>query len=125
MSQSTNVPGHMLRQQADATLVTTANPHLHHRPKDGYHKADEDRGRHGYPVDPVVIARSNIAAAALAADLARSSPAPRAWPFNPEDISPLAGWRTLPSDLLREAETLLIHATLDQIEVLRGSHTFA
>jgi hypothetical protein len=125
MSQSTNVPEHMLRQQADVTLVTTLNPDLHHRPKDGNRKADEDRGGHGCPVDPLVIARSEIAAAARAADPARSRPATRAWPFNPGDTSPLAWWRTLPANLFRDAETPLVSATLDQIDLLSGSHTFA
>ena len=121
MSQSTNVPEHMLRQQADATLVTMANPDLRNRSRDGNSSADEDRGPHGCRSDHMVIAKSNIAAA----DLARSSPAPRAWPFNPEDTFPLAWWRTLPANLFRDAETPLVSATLDQIEVLSGSHTFA
>ena len=125
MSQSTYVPEQELRQQADATLITTANADLHRRPKDTDRNADEDRGPHARRVDHAVIARSNIAAAARAADLARSSRAPRAWPFNPEDTFPLAWWRTLPSDLLRDAETRLVSATLDQIDLLSGSHTFA
>ena len=125
MSESANVPEQKLRQQADATIVTTANADLHHRPKDGNRNTDEDRGPYGCPVDPVVIARSEIAAAARAADLARSGTAPRAWPFNPEDTSPLAWWRTLPANLFRDAEALLVSATLDKIDVLSGSHTFA
>jgi hypothetical protein len=125
MSESTYVPEQELRQQADATLITTANADLHRRPKDTDRNADEDRGPHARRVDHAVIARSNIAAAARAADLAPSRPATRAWPFNPEDTSPLAWWRTLPSDLLRDAETLLAYATLGKIEVLSGSRTFA
>jgi hypothetical protein len=125
MSQSTYVPEQELRQQADATLITTANADLHRRPKDTDRNADEDRGPHARRVDHAVLARSEIAAAARAADLARSSPAPRAWPFNPEDTFPLAWWRTLPANLFRDAEALLVSATLDKIDVLSGSHTFA
>lgn len=41
------------------------------------------------------------------------------WPFHPEDISPLAWWRTLPSNRLRDAEHLLLRAALDQVHVLQ------
>ncbi|MET4198643.1 hypothetical protein [Bradyrhizobium sp. LA6.12] len=44
----------------------------------------------------------------------------RPWPFTSQDTLPLSWWRTLPSDKLRDAEKLLLHATLERIEVLRG-----
>jgi hypothetical protein len=47
-----------------------------------------------------------------------------AWPFKPEDTTPLAWWRTLPSGLLRDAEVLLVRATLDKIDVVNGSQAF-
>src|SRR5260370_29801120 len=45
---------------------------------------------------------------------------PCRWPFEPQDTSPLAWWRTLPSDAFRDAERLLLLATLEQIDVLHG-----
>lgn len=44
----------------------------------------------------------------------------KSWPFSAEDASPLAWWRMLPADNLRDAEHLLLHATLDKVAVLRG-----
>jgi hypothetical protein len=55
---------------------------------------------------------------------ARGRPTIRAWPFSPEDASPLTWWRTVPSDLLRDAEALLVRTTLDKIDVLGGDPTF-
>ena len=49
----------------------------------------------------------------------------RPWPFKAEDISPLAWWRTLPSDAFGDAERLFLPATLDQIDVLHGGDDFA
>ncbi|OSI65601.1 hypothetical protein BSZ21_21020 [Bradyrhizobium canariense] len=49
-----------------------------------------------------------------------SSLANRPWPFSSQDTPPLAWWRTLPSDKLRDAEKLLLLVTLERIEVLRG-----
>ncbi|WMT73345.1 hypothetical protein [Bradyrhizobium sp. Ash2021] len=46
----------------------------------------------------------------------------RLWPFRPQDVSPLVWWRMLPSDLMRDAEHLLVCATLDGITVMRGGH---
>ncbi len=46
----------------------------------------------------------------------RTSP----WPFNHADASPLAWWRMLPADRFRDAEHLLLRATLDKVAVLRG-----
>jgi hypothetical protein len=85
MSESTNVPEHKLRQDAKATLVTTASGE---------------------------------------GNTARGRPTIRAWPFNPEDASPRARWRLLPSDLLRDAEALLVRTTLDKINVLSGDSAF-
>jgi hypothetical protein len=51
-------------------------------------------------------------------------PAACSWPFNAEDTSPLAWWRTLPSDALRDAEHLLLPATLEGITVLHGGDKF-
>lgn len=55
-----------------------------------------------------------------AADLPRATfrPLTSEWPFNAQDISPLAWWRTLPSDLLRDAEHLLVIDTLGRICML-------
>lgn len=52
-----------------------------------------------------------------AADLPRETfrPLTSEWSFNAQDISPLAWWRTLPSDLLRDAEHLLVIDTLGRI----------
>ncbi|MBR0781854.1 hypothetical protein [Bradyrhizobium iriomotense] len=47
-----------------------------------------------------------------------SRPATSRWPFTAQDISPLAWWRTLPSNLLRDAEHLLVIDTLDTICVM-------
>src|ERR1700681_3289419 len=32
---------------------------------------------------------------------------PSSWPFRPEDVTPLAWWRTMPADLFGDAEHLL------------------
>lgn len=40
------------------------------------------------------------------------------WPFNAQDVSPLAWWRSLPSTHLRDAEHLLVIDTLSKICVL-------
>ncbi|MGO9358163.1 MAG: hypothetical protein ACLP1D_10860 [Xanthobacteraceae bacterium] len=40
------------------------------------------------------------------------------WPFRADDISPLAWWRTLPADLLGDAQHLLLRDTLGKIGVL-------
>lgn len=46
-------------------------------------------------------------------------PSSTAWPFTRQDASPLAWWRTLPCETFREAENLVLHATLGQISVMR------
>jgi hypothetical protein len=45
---------------------------------------------------------------------------PSSWPFRPEDASPLAWWRTMPADLLRDAEQLVLRETIRKIGVLKG-----
>jgi len=52
-------------------------------------------------------------------------PPNRAWPFRSEDISPLQWWRTLPSDAFRDAEQVLLLATLERIRVLHGCDDLA
>jgi hypothetical protein len=52
-------------------------------------------------------------------------PAACRWPFKAEDTSPLAWWRTLPSAAFRDAEHLLLRATLEGITVLHGGDKFA
>jgi hypothetical protein len=47
-----------------------------------------------------------------------SGPATSGRPFAAQDLSPLAWWRTLPSNLLRDAEHLLLIDTLDTICVM-------
>src|SRR5258708_3270240 len=46
------------------------------------------------------------------------------WPLKPDDISPLAWWRTLPSDAFGDTERVLLLATLEQIDVLHGGDDF-
>ncbi|SIN83791.1 hypothetical protein SAMN05443247_00096 [Bradyrhizobium erythrophlei] len=48
----------------------------------------------------------------------------RPWPFKAEDSSPLAWWRTLPSDTFGEAQRLILLRTLE-IDVLHGGDDFA
>lgn len=48
-----------------------------------------------------------------------TKPSSTAWPFAREDASPLAWWRTLPCEMLREAEDLVLQATLGQISLMR------
>jgi hypothetical protein len=48
-------------------------------------------------------------------------PPDQPWPLKAEDTPPLQWWRTLPPDAFRDAEQLLLLATLEQIRVLRGS----
>jgi hypothetical protein len=43
------------------------------------------------------------------------------WPIKAEDISPVAWWRTLPSDAYRDAEQLVLRALVKHIGVLHGS----
>ena len=48
-------------------------------------------------------------------------PPDQPWPLTAENTSPLQWWRTLPLDAFRDAERLLLLATLERIRVLRGS----
>jgi hypothetical protein len=43
-----------------------------------------------------------------------------AWPFGAMDTSPLAWWRTMPADLLGDAEQLLLRDTIGKVGVLKG-----
>ena len=45
---------------------------------------------------------------------------PRLWPFKPDDSSPLAWWRRLPSGSFHDAERSLLLATLGNVNVLHG-----
>jgi hypothetical protein len=45
---------------------------------------------------------------------------PSSWPFRPEDVTPLAWWRTMPADLLGDAEHLLLSEVIGKIGVLKG-----
>jgi hypothetical protein len=49
----------------------------------------------------------------------------RLWPCKKEDASPLAWWRTLPSDAFADAEDLHLVATLEKIDVLHANDDFA
>jgi hypothetical protein len=45
----------------------------------------------------------------------------RPWPFTAQDAPPLAWWRILPADHFRDAEHLLVRATLDRLVVMNGN----
>jgi hypothetical protein len=45
---------------------------------------------------------------------------PSSWPFRPEDVTPLAWWRTMPADLLGDAQHLLLREVIGKIGVLKG-----
>jgi hypothetical protein len=47
------------------------------------------------------------------------------WPFRAENYSPLAWWRRLPPDAFRDAERLLVIATLGRITVFHGDKDLA
>jgi hypothetical protein len=55
---------------------------------------------------------------AVAGDAATWPSAP--WPFRAEDIGPLAWWRTMPADHLRDAEHLVLRDILSKVSLLRG-----
>jgi hypothetical protein len=46
---------------------------------------------------------------------------PSSWPFCTMDTSPLAWWRTMPADLLGDAEHLSLRETIGKVGVLKGS----
>ena len=120
MPDTTNVHEPKLPRQTKAACVTPANADLH-RP--------DDDGRRKDQAAPDPVRCEATASAISGADLGEASHAAdrafdRAWPFNPDDTSPLAWWRTLPSDRLRDAEALLVNTTLDRIGVMRGGDAF-
>lgn len=45
---------------------------------------------------------------------------PSPWPLRPEDVTPLAWWRTMPADHLGEAEHLSLKQIISKIGVLKG-----
>lgn len=67
-------------------------------------------------------AMESIAASAPTNDLAWhiNRPPGSPWPIKAEDISPVAWWRTLPSDAYRDAEQLVLRALVKHIGVLHG-----
>jgi hypothetical protein len=52
-------------------------------------------------------------------------PSAASWPLKVENVSPLAWWRSLPSDAFSDAEYLLLVASLAQTAVLRGGDDLA
>lgn len=51
------------------------------------------------------------------------NPDASAWPINPEDVTPLEWWRTLPSDHMNDARHLVLSTTLDKICALQGGES--
>lgn len=76
---------------------------------------------------PLAITRKPIGARAGIDNTAWriKRPTDQPWPFKAERTPPLHWWRTLPSDAFRDAEQLLLLATLERICVLRGGDCFA
>jgi hypothetical protein len=75
--------------------------------------------------DAALVMPLNINPRRLAKNHTCDAQIDRAWPFSAESTPALAWWRTLPSDLLRDAEALTLHATLDKIDTTRGRDAFA
>ena len=71
---------------------------------------------------PVSATKVYLAARAPMTVFPGSSPP---WPFKAVDTSPLAWWRTLPSDAFGDPQRLLLVTTLEQIDVLHGGDDFA
>jgi hypothetical protein len=74
-------------------------------------------------VQPANSARTENNATGYPANRSRSKCSgrqPSSWPFRPEDANPLAWWRTMPADLLRDAEQLLLRETIREVGVLKG-----
>lgn len=46
--------------------------------------------------------------------------APSSWPFNPNDVTPLEWWRTMPADHLGDAQLSHLRATVAKISVLNN-----
>jgi hypothetical protein len=51
--------------------------------------------------------------------------APPSWPFNPQDVSPIEWWRSMPADCLGDAQHLQLRTTLDKICVMNGREWLA
>src|SRR5690606_31091858 len=47
------------------------------------------------------------------------------WPFNPDDVSPLQWWRTIPADHLGAAQHLLLRAAMAKICFISGREWIA
>jgi hypothetical protein len=126
MSDTTYVPEHKLRQPANASIAAPANAEFH-APSDDGHKNRVAPDPVGCEATASAIPGADTAHAARTAALARrrGPPIDRAWPFNAEDASPLAWWRTLPSDRLGDAEARLVNATLAKIDVMGGGDALA
>lgn len=45
---------------------------------------------------------------------------PSSWPFNPDDVTPLEWWRTMPADHLGDVQRLVLRGTLQKICVVQG-----
>jgi hypothetical protein len=74
-------------------------------------------------VQPAISNRSKSDAQGHPANRSRSTCSdwqPSSWPFRPEDANPLAWWRTMPADLLRDAEQLVLRETIRKVGVLKG-----
>jgi hypothetical protein len=126
MSDTTYVPEQKLRQPANASVTAPANADLHGPNDDGQKdKVAADQVRSEATASAVPGPGTAHAAGTAARARRRGPPTKRAWPFNPEDTSPLAWWRTLPSDRLGDAEGLLVNATLAKIDVMGGGDAMA
>ena len=126
MSDTMHVPGHKPRQQANAARVTTANADLHAPSDDGHKdKVAPDQVRGEATASAIPSADSGDAAGTAARAGRCRRPIDRAWPFNPEDTSPLAWWRTLPSDRLGDAQARLVATTLASVDVMGGGDALA
>jgi hypothetical protein len=42
------------------------------------------------------------------------------WSFDPDDVTPLQWWRTMPADRLNGAQHLLLRATLEKVSLIKG-----
>jgi hypothetical protein len=79
------------------------------KPTDIVQSANSTRAKNNAPAHPANRSRSKC-----------SDWQPSSWPFRPEDASPLAWWRTMPADLLRDAEQLVLRETIRKVGVLKG-----
>ena len=126
MTDTLHVPEHKLRQPANAAIVAPANADLHAPNNDGHKNKVAPYQVRGEATASVHPGAGTAQAAATAARARRRRrPIDRAWPFNAEDTSPLAWWRTLPSDRLRDAQARLLNTTLARIDVMGGGDALA